>query len=524
MRFYAFFFLLLFSFSSQAQFDGVWASKGYGILLDVSGTLVDEYQYTSISNIYDDSYVLQGNALGQGEDLVGFFSLQDSLLLLTLTGGTVISFEPLSALPPITQESDDPQLNFDVFWQTYQDWCALFPILNVDWEYTYDLYASQIDASTSNAELFGFMAEMLDQLNDGHSYLEGNGSQYFEGGPDVNPLWDEYAYDLMDLIEEDYIDGGNYEVSESELLYYGTIRDSIGYLCVYEMEGYAEAGNELDDNLAFSEELDEALSWLGNTQALVLDLRFNTGGYDSNARILGNRLTTEVKPVYSKQVRLPQAYDLFSDSLVFYVEPQGVQYLNRPVVVLTSDLTLSAADVAAMLLKEIDCVTLVGEPTYGIFSDNYTKYLPNGWEFGISPERYKDIYGLDHEQQGIFPDVYIAGSLTSFLYADRDNILDFALDTVFSFCVSSFTVDVEEGFVRVFPNPTQDQLQVEIDGQWMGPCFWSIWNAQGRRVLRGREGVGSFVVDIAMLPSGKYFLQLDSESGEAWVESFSVDR
>jgi C-terminal processing protease CtpA/Prc len=50
-------------------------------------------------------------------------------------------------------------------------------------------------------------------------------------------------------------------------------------------------------------------------------------------------------------------------------------------------------------------VVRVGEPTLGILSDNLYKRLPNGWEVGLSNERYEAPGGELYEGTGIPPQV-----------------------------------------------------------------------------------------------------------------------
>ena len=521
--------LLIFCLSGNIfaqSFDGIWESEGYGHILNISGSSADLYQVTQISNIFDETFDINNNELGIGADLMGLMAIENDQLILTLNGGTLVTFNSIDNLPGITPATNDPQINFDIFWQTYEDWCALFPIVNVDWHEQYVFYDALIDANTSDDDLFNYMAQMLSTLNDGHSYLddEDDDDRYFEGGPEVGLLWDEYDYDMMDMIEEYYIDGQEYVLSASEQISYGIINDSIGYLAVNSMDGYDDNGNELDDNAVFANEINQALTFLQNTKGLIIDVRFNFGGYDSNSRNLANRLTPVQQVVYSKQVRT-SAYDVFATPTVFSVHTDEVPYLNRPVIVLTSDATLSAADIFAIMVKELDCVTLIGETTYGILSDNYSKYLPNGWDFGISPERYLDNNGTNYEQQGIPPDIEVIGSMAAF-NNNEDNILDVAIAEIFGLCSITSVSDVDiKKAIRVFPNPTNDLLQIELELSVSNEVTLTISDVLGRTIVssleNGVSGQNKFEIDVRSIANGFYFLTIES-GGRAASIRFSV--
>ena len=62
----------------------------------------------------------------------------------------------------------------------------------------------------------------------------------------------------------------------------------------------------------------------------------------------------------------------------FYVEPAGgVRYL-KPVTLLTSDVTVSAAEIFTMAMRALPTVTHRGDTTFGALSDILAKPLPNG--------------------------------------------------------------------------------------------------------------------------------------------------
>ena len=493
------------------EFDGIWLAEGYGEILDISGAKANWYQVTGISNIFDETLRIKNNKLGMGEDLIGKLSIQGrNRLRLKLAGGTKRYFNLIGELPPVTLPSDNPRLNFDVFWQTFQDWCALFPILDIDWNAEYRRYSALITPATTDDELFAYMTALLGQLNDGHSYLDdGNGREWY-GGPMVGELWYDLEEEMIDLIEEKYIDGKRYRYSGRKQIAYGIIEEDIGYIAVNSMDDYEPNGNELDDNEAFTEAIEKAIKFVKRTAGLIIDIRFNYGGYDSNSRILANRLTRDSIPVYAKQARWGK-YDEFTEPQYFAIQPEGKAFVNKPVVVLTSGGTQSAAEVFAMVAKAIDCVTVIGENTYGIFSDSYVKYLPNEWEFGISPERYTDMDGVDYEQRGIPPDVPVTGKKSTFKRG-KDNILEFALGEVQNSCadVSSSTSGPEERVFEILPNPAQERILV------LGPpnemLEVRLVNISG--ILMPPDinvGKDHLELNISSLPNGMYILQIRTE-------------
>ena len=109
-----------------------------------------------------------------------------------------------------------------------------------------------------------------------------------------------------------------------------------------------------------------------------------------------------------------------------YFSPEGVLWGDRPVTVLTSRNTASAAEIAVMALGELPNVTVIGEPTYGIFSNGYPCQLPNGWILQLSTEIYTTSTGINYEQQGYPADIALSWSQSA-LDQGRDPILERAL-------------------------------------------------------------------------------------------------
>jgi len=106
---------------------------------------------------------------------------------------------------------------------------------------------------------------------------------------------------------------------------------------------------------------------------------------------------------------------------VFETTPhQGMVYL-KPVYLLTSELTASAAEVFTLRMRELPHVVQVGETTQGVFSDSTEKGLPNGWILAMSTETYRDPAGRNYEGAGLAPAIpyrVIGGDLATTTYRE----------------------------------------------------------------------------------------------------------
>lgn len=153
--------------------------------------------------------------------------------------------------------------------------------------------------------------------------------------------------------------------------------------------------------------LDIILKEFKNTEGLIIDLRFNPGGYDNFSFKVAGRFTNKEYLGHYKQNRIKGDSLKFSELKPYFIKPRGNRAYEKPVVVLTNDVTVSAADVMALILSELPQVIILGENTNGSFSDMYTEKLPNGWKVTLSKERYLSAQKVNYEGKGVPVDIEV---------------------------------------------------------------------------------------------------------------------
>lgn len=147
-----------------------------------------------------------------------------------------------------------------------------------------------------------------------------------------------------------------------------------------------------------------AMSLLADTDALIIDLRFNQGGEPATVALLASYL-------FEQKTRLNDIYDRGQDKTTqFWTDtPAGPSYGGqKKVYLLTSQDTFSAAEDFAYALKNLQRATLVGESTGGgahpgsehRLTEHFAMIVPSGRS--ISP-----ITNTDWEGVGVQPDVSI---------------------------------------------------------------------------------------------------------------------
>lgn len=104
-----------------------------------------------------------------------------------------------------------------------------------------------------------------------------------------------------------------------------------------------------------------AMKFVAHTQGLIFDVRSNGGGDPSMIQLLLSYLVAEPTHLNSFYTRRTDSYEQFWTP----AHVEGTRYLDKPVYVLTSGGSFSAAEEFSYDLKNLKRATLVGETTGG---------------------------------------------------------------------------------------------------------------------------------------------------------------
>jgi C-terminal processing protease CtpA/Prc len=145
------------------------------------------------------------------------------------------------------------------------------------------------------------------------------------------------------------------------------------------------------------------MNFLSNTNAIIIDLRTNRGGVPSMMQLLSSYFFDETP------VLLSNFYERKTDTksqLYSFADVNGKRSTNKPVYILTSKNTFSAAEAFTYTLKHLDKATVVGEVTKG--GANRTKRINLNDEFTISVpyiESINPITNTNWEGKGVQPNI-----------------------------------------------------------------------------------------------------------------------
>jgi carboxyl-terminal processing protease len=405
---------------------GTWQTIGYNKGFEISAERFSIYDLSEISCILSKE--------GSARDFRRVFDRlerdQSGQLHFYARGGiTRYDLRPISRLPascrPAISARTAPAFNFEVFWHYFKENYAFFELRKMDWESVYQEYRSQVDEQTDDQRLAGILTHILRDLNDSHATLDIPGEtittrkvhalvrqwQKEFGSDQFLELYPRGIPRLLEALNTGIMAGKGRSALNGQLLW-GEIEPRIGYLGVFSMmDMYADfsllhyAGFEVTNQgylAELGEAVDQAVSDLQATEALIVDVRFNPGGHDAAGRVIASRFADRKRLAFTKQARSKGG---FTPPQEIHLEPGGATRYTRPVYLLTSEATASAAETFVYFMMALPHVTRLGGKTRGVLSDTLLMRLPNGWVTSISNEVYATAAGTCYEGSGIPPQV-----------------------------------------------------------------------------------------------------------------------
>ena len=329
--------------------------------------------------------------------------LNDKMFLLL----TLFLFLPSCITEDIPE--NNPKGNFEALWRIIDTKYCFLDYKNkeygLDWNEVYSRYKNRLTDDMTNKQLFQVLAEMLEELRDGHvnlvTYHET--SQYRE-------WYDQYPTNFVDTIQRIYL-GKDYKSIGG--IRYQVLEDNIGYIY------YGSFSSAIGES-----NLDEVLNELSICDGLILDIRNNGGGLLTLSDRIAARFTNEKVLTGYLSYKTGPGHNDFSKPEPLYVEPatDRVRW-QKPVAVLTNRRAFSSANDFAGKMKQMPQAILIGDKTGGGSGLPFSSELPNGWgvRFSASPMYDPD---MNHTEFGIEPDIHV--NMTS---EDMQKGLDTIIET-----------------------------------------------------------------------------------------------
>jgi len=311
---------------------------------------------------------------------------------------------------------NDPENNYEIFWRDFDAHYGLFGVRGWDWDSIYTVTQPQVTLQTSDEDLYEIFRSMVEYLDDTHTFIYWPDRAFFAGNRAGNEeVETEFS---AQLIVDEFLNV--IDSSQEESYVYGQLRDrNIGYLYLDNID---------NEDLDFGDQL---LVDLGHNEALIIDIRNNGGGSDRVGAALAGRFADREELAYTVQERNGPQWDDFAEKTSYFLKPLGSQQYLKPVVILTDQITVSAAEVMLSYFKLLPRVTQIGTTTSGDFSDTgMRRFLPNGMQYQYSIMKFLQPDGSSLDGVGHVPDIYVRNTVGE-IEAGQDRVLERSFEFLF---------------------------------------------------------------------------------------------
>ncbi|MCJ7623475.1 MAG: S41 family peptidase [Anaerolineaceae bacterium] len=410
-----------------SKLQGVWRTNGHNKIFVITS---DDFKIFDISKI---SCVLAyTDTLETFEQLFDRFELEshNQFSMYTrwgITKYTLVKQKSLLDVYGQLNKADEvnPEYNFEVFWQYFAENYAFFEQRGVDWEEVYRTYRLMVTQKTTNAKLVDVISKAIHTLNDPQITLEVDGQQAIT--MKSHPLGSHWQREFNSTAFPDLYPKGIpslYKAVHSHILLglsksalnhqmiWGKIRPYIGYLNVFalmdmfaDVDLHRHGGFEAVNNeylIAVRNVMSVIMDDFRDMKAVILDLRFTSGGHEAASVIIANHFADQDRLAYIKKA---VSGNDFTEPQEVYIRPEGEFQFSGPIALLTSEVTANAAEIFIHCMMARPHVVRVGNKTSGMVSHMLQKQLPNGWKIRLPNEVYQTANGNVYQGIGILPDL-----------------------------------------------------------------------------------------------------------------------
>jgi len=451
---------------------GSWSREGYHQYIEVNVEQVSLLEYTPNTNDLTSGWCYFSDEVAT-DDLQKFAPISFSEDYQAMTLDPLYFgdddgrryYKKLNQLPEICKSggmltSDDPNFmgdamdDFQLFWHAFQTHYPFFELRNKDWQKEYDQHVGLVNSNTSVDELAEVFTSMLNNISDGHigiylddDYIDINTGwmedgvferlktqfeqQKYENNGIAN-FWNYYWHRIEiqnNIVTEKYVDIElSIELAKESSIAWGKLtpagQENIGYLKV----GSFSTDSQHDYDF-YINTIDSIMASLQETDALIIDLRLNSGGNEVIGFHLANYFADKKRHAFSKQV---QDINGLSEGVPFFIEPHNNKPLyDKPVRILIDAGSASAAETFSIVMRTLSQVQIIGERSAGDIASQLSKRLPfSGMVLGIPNTIYTTFDNKVFENVGVPVDHLVLDFTAEDLLLEKDSVLDTALNSL----------------------------------------------------------------------------------------------
>lgn len=274
-----------------------------------------------------------------------------------------------------------------------------------------------------------------------NEYAQNNISRYISSSTDQDLLIRTYEYNLFfgnrnESLQLELRDRKG-ELSEIDVsrklpydnyiakvpLEYEILDNNLGYLTI----------NTFSSKSNVTQDFDKIFDKFDATDGLIIDIRNNGGGHSGKASYIFSCFIDTIVPKWKSETRkyLPsqRAWSHRSSWHPYdngNIKPNGNKHYSKPIVILTSPRTISAAEDFCMLFDMSKRAIIIGGPTAGSTGQPLYFRLPGGGRARVCTLRSSYPNGEEFVGYGIQPDILVKQSANDFL-EEKDPVLQEAM-------------------------------------------------------------------------------------------------
>mgnify|MGYP003579695879 FL=1 len=400
--------------------QGVWENPATGHLVQFTSFRTDVFHRLDDFCIRDTGvvppYSLYHLDARRGELSLHYYDYRSRPSLLQAP----LVFRRVSALPETCASEEAgtgsraaPSQLYELITRTFDRFYRFFAVRELDWAARKARFDERARVLQTDEQLFDLLAEMLEPLGDGHVNVTWSGRAFNAAAPKLRTrLRNVWAAARTTLSEGYFVSAWHPVVLESiypvldpdsrrsgaaGALEWGTIADTVGYVRINRFSGFTSANATRPvqyDSLAAA--LSQMRKDLMPSTLLIVDVALNGGGSDAAAQLIAGYFADIRRPVLRYEAEGSPSHTIF----VAPVEAGE----RRPVLLVTSEVTASAAEAFVLMMRAFPHVTHLGERTRGDLSSLLPKPFPNGFRVTLAYQRVLDDEGVSYEGVGIPPE------------------------------------------------------------------------------------------------------------------------
>ena len=406
---------------------GYWKSIGNGYILDATADSILLYSYTKNFCYKEKNDYIEGLL----NDKARFTIRNDTLSIYKTDFGTKsttlqikhdyvrINRLPENYLSFREMQNLSAKKLFNLFIETCEENYAFSRERNLNWGFIKTEFESKISDSITEDELFQLLGQIVTRTKDHHTKIIAENGQTLQYGitpsaeivsevfrnqsavKNLNDYFNLFFNTNYKNISDSLLGGKGYKEANGKIEW-GSLNNNIGYISIYAFDGFAPKSFTRKQQMdSLNHHMEHIIGALKDKEAIIVDISFNFGGFDAAVLTIASYFTDKLKLAYTSQVFNNGA---FYDESNVYIRPADKIVYTKPVYILMTDISRSAAEGFAMTMKANSNVKLVGTNTLGILSSMLGKSIGNFYSTS-SNQRLISSNGKYYEVSGVEPDI-----------------------------------------------------------------------------------------------------------------------